>query len=60
MTHGKGFHDTDWDGIFYPFSLLDHFDRMKRQSSRLYSLSTKSPAVNLLRNASHVALIGIK
>ncbi|EMI52263.1 class I SAM-dependent methyltransferase [Rhodopirellula sallentina] len=60
MTRGKGFHDTDWDGIFYPFSLLDHFQQMQAQSKHLYSMSTKTPASNLLTQASHVALIALK
>ena len=60
MTRGKGFHDTDWDGVFYPFSLLDHFEQMQSKSEHIYSMSTKTPAVNLVRDASHIALIAIK
>ncbi len=59
MTRGKGFHDTDWDGIFYPFSILDHFAQMRSRSKHIYSMSTKTPATNLLTQASHVALISV-
>jgi len=60
MTRGKGFHDTDWDGVFYPFSLVDHFEYLKGVSSTTYSMSTKTPAINLLRDASHIAIAAIK
>ncbi len=60
MTGGKGYHDTDWDGVFYPFSLLDHFQQLRNGTARIYSFSTKTPAVNLLRNASHVAIAAVK
>ena len=60
MTQGKGFHDTDWDGVFYPFSLTDHFDEIRSQSKQTFAFSTKTPAINLFRNASHLAIVGIK
>lgn len=60
MTKGKGYHDTDWDGIFYPFSICDYFHVIKEQSSKTFTFSTKTPALNLLRNASHIAIVGIK
>ena len=60
MTHGKGYHDTDWDGVFYPFSLIDYFEQIRSQASQVFCFSTKTPAVNLLRNASHVAIVAIK
>jgi ubiquinone/menaquinone biosynthesis C-methylase UbiE len=60
MTRGKGYHDTDWDGVFYPFSLIDHYDQIRSQVAQMFCFSTKTPAVNLLRNASHVAIVGIK
>ena len=60
MTRGKGYHDTDWDGVFYPFSLIDYFEQVRSQTSQVFCFSTKTPAVNLLRNASHIAIVAIK
>jgi ubiquinone/menaquinone biosynthesis C-methylase UbiE len=60
MTSGKGYHDTTWDGIFYPFSIVDHIPLIQRQVSKLYLASTKTPAINLYRDASHISVLGVK
>lgn len=60
ITGGRGYHDTDWDGVFYPFSILNYYAGMKSRSSHLYCISTKTPGVNLWRDASHVAVVAIK
>lgn len=60
MTRGKGYHDTDWDGIFYPFSLIDHYDLIRTLAPTVYVFPTKTPAVNLYRSASHVAILAVK
>jgi SAM-dependent methyltransferase len=60
ITGGKGYHDTDWDGVFYPFSLVDHFGEFKRRSAAVYTFSTKTSAVNLYRDASHMAIFAMK
>ena len=60
MTRGKGYHDTDWDGIFYPFSLIDFMPQLGNGASKVISISTKTPAINLLTQASHVAICVIK
>lgn len=60
MTGGKGYHDTDWDGVFYPFSLIDHIPRIRKQTKKVHCFSTKTPAVNLYRQASHLAVLGLK
>lgn len=57
MTRGKGFHDTDWDGVFYPFSLVDHVELIKKYSQNCYLFSTKTPSVNLYRESSHIAIL---
>ena len=60
LTKGKGYHDTTWDGIFYPFSLIDYTDLLKNEMSHFYTFSTKTPAVNLYREASHIAMLSVK
>ncbi|MEI6701919.1 MAG: class I SAM-dependent methyltransferase [Deltaproteobacteria bacterium] len=60
LTRGKGFHDTNWDGIFYPFSLLDHMRQIKLGMNQTFTFSTKGPAINLYRKASHIAVLGLK
>ena len=60
LTKGKGYHDTTWDGIFYPFSLVDYTDLLSENMSNFYTFSTKTPAVNLYREASHIAMLSVK
>jgi hypothetical protein len=60
LTRGKGYHDTNWDGVFYPFSLLDHMELIKNGMKQTFTISTKGPAINLYREASHVAVFAIK
>ena len=60
LTGGKGYHSTNWDGIFYPFSLVDYFPLIERSVSSTYTFSTKTSAVNLYREASHLAILGVK
>lgn len=60
LTKGKGYHDTTWDGIFYPFSLVDYADTLSNGMSNFYTFSTKTPAVNLYRDASHIAMLSVK
>lgn len=60
MTGGKGYHDTDWDGVFYPFSLIDHVPQIRKETVKVHCFSTKTPAVNLYRQASHLAVLGLK
>ena len=60
MTRGKGYHHTDWDGVFCPFSLIDHYDLIRTLALMVYVFPTKTPAVNLYRSASHVAVLAVK
>lgn len=60
LTKGKGYHDTSWDGIFYPFSLIDHIPLVQRNVDTLHVYPTKTFAINIYRDASHLALLGIK
>ena len=60
LTKGKGYCDTDWDGVFYPFSLLDHLPLIRENAERVYCFPAKTFAVNLYREASHVAILAVK
>jgi ubiquinone/menaquinone biosynthesis C-methylase UbiE len=60
LTRGKGYHDTDWDGVFYPFSIVDYFEELKFKLGKNFSFSTKGGSVNLYRQASHIAFFSIK
>lgn len=60
MTRGKGYHDTDWDGIFYPFSLVDYLPLIRSMSTRLYIFPTRKAGINLYRQTSHLAVLALK
>ncbi|MCB5200655.1 class I SAM-dependent methyltransferase [Loktanella sp. TSTF-M6] len=55
-TRGKGYYDTDYDGIFYPFSLLDHVALVQDSFPRANFLTTKAYGPDLYRDTSHLAL----
>jgi ubiquinone/menaquinone biosynthesis C-methylase UbiE len=60
MTRGKGYHDTSWDGIFYPFSLVDYLKEITEGYPQSFTFSTKSPGINILNQSSHLAVFSIK
>lgn len=55
-TKGKGFYNTEYDGVFYPFSLLDHVDEVRPKFPRLNFLTTKSYAAGLHLHSSHLVI----
>jgi ubiquinone/menaquinone biosynthesis C-methylase UbiE len=59
LTGGKGFHDTDWDGIFYPFSLIDHLELIRSLSTKIHLFPTRRPGLNIYRQTSHLAVLAI-
>lgn len=59
LTGGKGYHDTDWDGVFYPFSLVDHLDLIRSLSRKIYILPTRNPGLNIYRETSHFAVLAL-
>ena len=60
LTRGKGYRDTTFDGIFFPFSLIDHVPLIEANVARAYTFSTKGASLNLYRTASHFAVLGVK
>ncbi len=59
MTRGKGYHDTDYDGIFYPFSLFDYLPQIRQLAPRHFIVSTKGNPIHLYSEASHLAVLAI-
>ena len=59
LTGGKGFHDTEWDGVFYPFSLVDHLQLIKSLSSNVYVFPPRRPGLNIYRQTSHLAVFAL-
>ena len=55
-TRGKGFYNTDYDGIFYPFSLLDHTLNFQRRFKKVSFLTTKSSGPSLYGATSHLCI----
>ncbi|MFN4867474.1 MAG: class I SAM-dependent methyltransferase [Cyanobium sp.] len=59
LTGGKGYHDTDWDGVFYPFSLIDHLDLIRSLARKIYIFPTRNPGLNIYRETSHLAVLAL-
>jgi ubiquinone/menaquinone biosynthesis C-methylase UbiE len=59
LTGGKGYHDTDWDGVFYPFSLIDQLDLIRSLARKIYLFPTRKQGLNLYRQASHLAVLAL-
>ncbi|MGF1495083.1 MAG: class I SAM-dependent methyltransferase [Microcoleaceae cyanobacterium] len=59
MTKGVGYHDTDYDGIFYPFSLFEHLPIIASHSKQMYLVSTKGIPIHLYSQASHLAVASL-
>lgn len=58
MTRGRGYHDTDYDGIFYPFSLLDHVEYLNQHCQRNHLVTTSGVAGKNYHRVSHLAYLG--
>jgi ubiquinone/menaquinone biosynthesis C-methylase UbiE len=59
LTGGKGYHDTDWDGVFYPFSLVDHLDLIRSLARKTYIFPTRNAGLNIYRQTSHLAVLAL-
>jgi hypothetical protein len=59
LTGGKGYHDTDWDGVFYPFSLVDHLDLIRSLAKKVHLFPTRNPGLNIYRQTSHLAVLAL-
>jgi ubiquinone/menaquinone biosynthesis C-methylase UbiE len=59
MTRGRGYHDTDYDGVFYPFSVFDHLPQIRHHACQVSLISTKNSPVSLYSQASHLAVLAL-
>lgn len=57
LTKFRGYHVTDYDGIFYPFSVFDILPAIEKQGQIKMITSTKGMANNLYKQASHLAVL---
>lgn len=60
ITRGRGYHDTDYDGVFYPFSLLDHIAHLNRFCDQKRLVVTSGIAGENFHRVSHLAYLGEK
>jgi ubiquinone/menaquinone biosynthesis C-methylase UbiE len=59
-TNGKGFIESEGDGIAYSYSVFNNYKQIKKQCKRIHVFNTKDGDINYYKTASHVALLGIK
>jgi SAM-dependent methyltransferase len=59
ITRGKGYRITDDDGLWYPYSIFDTHEVIRKYCSDVHFLNTLDSGPNLYRRASHVAMFGI-
>jgi SAM-dependent methyltransferase len=59
LTCGKAFHDIDWDGVFYPFSMVDHLDLIRSLATRIHLFPRRNPGLNIKRPTSNLAVLAI-
>jgi len=57
ITRGKGYRETDDDGIWYPYTILDTHKTIRSHFSGMHFINT-TPSGPDMRKASHVVLIG--
>ena len=59
-TGGKGYRISEGDGLSYSYSVFNDYKRIKNRCKSVHILNTTGGGINPYRNASHVALLGIK
>jgi ubiquinone/menaquinone biosynthesis C-methylase UbiE len=59
-TGGKKYQISPGDGLFYSYSVFNHFPFIKKRCRSIHLLNTRDAGINPYRTASHVALFGIK
>ncbi len=60
-TRGRGYSETEGDGLFYSYSVFNDLPSIRRACRKLHLLNTAGgPSGNLYRTAPHVAVLGIK
>jgi ubiquinone/menaquinone biosynthesis C-methylase UbiE len=59
-TKGKGYVISHGDGLAYSYSVFNDYKRIRAACQSVHMMNTTGSGPNLYRNASHVALLGIK
>lgn len=59
-TGGKGYMESEGDGLFYSYSLFDNHDQLRDACRSVHVLNTQGDGTNSKRGASHVAMLGLK
>jgi ubiquinone/menaquinone biosynthesis C-methylase UbiE len=59
-TNGKGYHESDGDGIFYSFSVFDHCPFLRKFCRKIHFLNTTRGEHNLRNSAEGIAVIALK
>ncbi len=59
-TRGKGYHYSEGDGIFYPYSVFDNDEQVRRACRSVHILNTAPAGIDPRSTSPHVALLGIK
>lgn len=59
-TGGKGYWTSPHDGLAYSFSILNHRKQIENSCQAVHYLSTQTSGPNLIAEAAHVAVLGIK
>jgi SAM-dependent methyltransferase len=59
-TRGKGYQITPGDGLAYSYSVFSDYEFIRSRCKSTHVLNTAGSGVNPYRNATHVALLGIR
>ncbi|NTU74149.1 class I SAM-dependent methyltransferase [Candidatus Roizmanbacteria bacterium] len=60
-TFGKGYNESEGDGITYPYSVLDSYSQFRSHCKEVHLFNTRGDSnTNFYKTASHIAMLGIK
>lgn len=59
-TFGKGYSESEGDGIAYPYSVLDSYPQFQVLCKSVHLFNTRDSSPNFYKTASHLAMLGIK
>lgn len=59
-TKGRGYTESEGDGIAYAYSVFDNYDLVASQCRRMHVLNTNGDGRRSFRAAAHIALLGVK
>ena len=59
-TKGRGFSISEGDGLAYSYSVFNDYKQIEAQCGNIHLMNTMGNGVNIYKNASHIALLGVK